>query len=273
MMRLSGRVQAWLQKEGGLRPFLPPSVPLLIGVSGGPDSLALLHVLKSIFSADQLVVAHLHHGWREEAGADAQFVTDTAVTWHIPCHIEKIDVAALAHAASLSLEEAGRKARYDFFARLAEETGAKVVAVGHHADDQAETVLMHLLRGSGLAGLRGMRPVSPLPGMPELKLIRPFLAASRAEIEQYCRENHLQPISDSTNQDTTFFRNRLRHELLPLLRTYNPQIDSHLQQMAAIIEADYDLLDTIMQKNGWRFCVTLARIGWHLTGRGGWRCH
>ena len=269
-MRLSSRVRKWLQEEGDdLRPFLPPATKLLIGVSGGPDSLALLHVLRAIYPPDNLVVAHLHHGWRAAADADARFVTATAAAWHIPCHVEKVDVTALARAARLSLEEAGRKARYDFFARLAGEVGAKAVAVGHHADDQAETVLMHLLRGSGLAGLCGMRPVSPLPGAPELSVIRPFLTASRAEIEQYCQENNLQPITDSTNQDTAFFRNRLRHELLPLLTEYNPQIYGRLQQMAAVIRADYDLLDTIMQKE-WTAILRGKDPDWLALDRAGW---
>ncbi len=167
-MRLGKRVLLFFsQVEDGLRPFLPPHSKLLIGVSGGPDSLALLHVLKEVYSPDTLVVAHLHHGWRPSADAEARFVADTAVSWNIPSHSERVDVIALARDEGLSLEEAGRKARYRFFAQLAKQVGATVVAVAHNADDQAETVLMHLLRGSGLTGLRGMLPVGPLPGKPK----------------------------------------------------------------------------------------------------------
>ncbi len=269
-MALQRLVQAWLEKkEDRLRPFLPPHFPLLIAVSGGPDSLALLHVLQGVFPAEHLVAAHLHHGWRAEADVEAEFVQETAVSWGIPCHIEKIDVAGLAHAHSLSLEEAGRKARYDFLARLAIQVGAKAVAVGHHADDQAETVLMHFLRGAGLAGLRGMLPVSSLPGEPELLLLRPFLATSRAAIEQYCKEHDLEPVFDASNQDTTFFRNRLRHELLPLLTDYNPQIKTRLQHMAAVVAADYALLDDLADE---KYAALLIESGaeWLSLDRVGW---
>lgn len=248
-MALQKRVQAWLENEGQTaRPFLPPSSNLLIAVSGGPDSLALLHILAAIYPAEGLVVAHLNHGWRAEAAAEAEFVRETAVTLQIPCHIEKSDVVGLARAEGLSLEEAGRKARYDFLARLARQVGAKVIAVGHHADDQAETVLMHLLRGSGLAGLRGMLPLSPLPGAADLWLVRPLLTTSRAEIEQYCQERDLHPVIDPSNEDTTYFRNRLRHELLPHLAAYNPQIAGRLQHLAAVTAADYALIEQLTQK-------------------------
>jgi len=269
-MALEKRVQAWLEEEWArLRPFLPPSAPLLIAVSGGPDSLALLHVLQEIFPAEQLVAAHLHHGWREEADAEAEFVRQTAVSWGIACFIEEVDVVGLAREQALSLEEAGRKARYDFFARLATKIGAKAVAVGHHADDQAETVLMHLLRGSGLAGLRGMLPISPLPGAPDILLLRPLLAVSRAAIEAYCKTYDLQPVFDATNEDTTFFRNRLRHELLPLLAGYNPQIKARLQHMAAVVAADYAFLDELADE---KYTAVLRESGsdWLALDRAGW---
>ena len=112
--------------------------------------------------------------------------------------------------------------------------GATAVAVAHHADDQAETVLLNLLRGSGSLGLRGMLPVSTVPDAPELTLVRPFLNISRQEIEAYCAKHNLQPRHDSSNEDTTFTRNRIRHELLPLLKSYNPQIAARLQQLATI---------------------------------------
>jgi tRNA(Ile)-lysidine synthase len=141
--------------------------------------------------------------------------------------------------------------------------------MGHHADDQAETVLMHLLRGSGLAGLRGMLPVSPLPGAPELMAIRPFLTTTRAEIEQYCQEHKLQPLTDVTNLDTTFFRNRLRHELLPALADYNPQIKQRLWQMADVITHDYALLESLTAEK-WAAIVTERGADWLALDRAGW---
>ncbi len=271
-MALQKRVQTWLENEGQVaRPFLfPPHSKLLIAVSGGPDSLVLLHILAAIFPPETLVVAHLNHGWRVEAAAEAEFVRDTAVSLNIPCHIEKTDVIGLARAEGLSLEEAGRQARYDFFARLARQVGARAIVVGHHADDQAETVLMHLLRGSGLAGLRGMLPVSPLSGADDLWLLRPLLTTTRDEIEEYCREHGLNPISDPTNQDVTYFRNRLRHELLPHLTDYNPQIAQRLQHLAMVTAADYELLAQLTQEK-WAEIVHESGPDWVELDKAAWQ--
>ena len=177
----------------------------------------------------QLYVAHLHHGARgADADADARFVAEAATEWQVPVTVERQDVPALARQHGLAFEEAARRVRYGFLIRLAGEVGAHKVAVGHNADDQAETVLMHLIRGSGPAGLRGMRPLTPitdyrmlepfvLNGGVDVSLVRPLLEVTRDEIERYCAEQGLTPRFDRSNLDTTFFRNRLRHELLPAL--------------------------------------------------------
>ena len=245
--------------------LLKPGQGLVVGVSGGPDSVCLLHVLRQIAPQFELKlhVAHLNHAIRgQEAEADARFVAELAATWQLPCSIERADVPALARAGRLALEEAARRARYDFLARVATQVGAASIAVGHHADDQVETVLMHWLRGSGLAGLRGMVPSMPLaeyrlieglpPGEPTaprpitdeppLMLIRPLLDVSRCEIEAYCARYNLQTRFDRSNLDTTYFRNRLRHELLPYLETYNTNIRQVLRRSATVIAADYELL-------------------------------
>ena len=222
---------------------------IVVGVSGGPDSLCLLHVLQHL--APQLGiglhVAHLNHGLRDaESDADAAFVAETARAWGLPCTVERADVIHLAAQPGLSLEEAARNARYGFLSGLATRLGAASVAVGHNADDQAETVLMHFLRGSGLAGLRGMTPAThglTLDSVPTpLTLIRPLLFTPRADILAYCREHDLRPRFDRSNEDRTFYRNRLRHELLPLLETYNPQIRRVLNATALVAAADYNLL-------------------------------
>jgi len=242
-MDLSKAVRVFLEETAVSlpRPFLETS--LIVGVSGGADSLALLHILAGILAPQQLVVAHLNHGWRDTAVLDAQFVSQTAASWGLTCVVETVDVVAQARAEGLSLEEAGRQARYRFFARLAYQTGATAVCVAHNADDQAETVLLNLLRGTGLTGLAAMRSVAPLPEAPEVALLRPFLAIHRADIEAYCQEHGLTPRQDSTNADITFLRNRLRHELLPQLASYNPQIRTHLQQLAALAAADDGYLE------------------------------
>lgn len=213
----------------------------VVGVSGGTDSLALLHALAAQLPPDRLIVAHLNHGWRDEAADDAEFVRQTAVSLHIPVHIQKLDNSIPA------TEEAGRNARYHFFADVARQHGATVVAVAHNADDQAETVLMRLLRGTGTAGLRGMQPIAPLPiaDAEGITLVRPLLTTSRADIEAYCQQRNLHPRQDESNRDTAYLRNRIRHNLLPLLAEYNPQIKSRLQQTAVIATADYNLLQTI----------------------------
>ena len=235
-----------------------PGERVVVGVSGGPDSLCLLHVLRRLRPEYelQLHVAHLHHGIRgAEADADAAFVAETASTWGMPCTVERVDVPALAAQPGVALEEAARQARYAFLARVARHIGARTIAVGHNADDQTETVLMHWLRGAGLAGLRGMLPVTPLdtlrlallspnerPDTRGLQLVRPLLEVPRAQIETYCQTHGLQPRFDRSNLDTTFYRNRLRHELLPLLETYNPQVRDVLRRSAAVIADDYALL-------------------------------
>ncbi|MCA9977497.1 MAG: tRNA lysidine(34) synthetase TilS, partial [Anaerolineales bacterium] len=228
------------------------------------------HVLCSILPAEQLLVAHLNHGLRSAAATDAAFVQTTAQAWGVRCVVEVVDVAALAKQKGVSLEEAGRQARYQFFARLARQEEATAVAVAHNADDQAETVLLHVLRGSGLLGLRGMRPISPMPQGDGVWLLRPFLAISRAEIEAYCQENQLHPVEDASNQELIFLRNRLRHELLPLLAAYNPAIKTRLQHMADIVAADYDLLDAIVTET-WEQVYYGAGDGWLAWRRSSWR--
>lgn len=216
---------------------------LVVGVSGGPDSLTLLHVLEQLLQPEQLVVAHLDHGLRPSSAAEARCAAEAARGMRF--FAERVDVAELGRVQGLSIEEAGRTARYDFLVRVARQEGAPIVAVGHHADDQAETILMHLLRGSGLAGLQGMQPVSRLPNAPDLWLWRPLLRVTREKIEGYVIEQGLEPAHDESNADTGFLRNRLRHELLPILEHYNPQIRRRLVEMANLVAADEAVLQDL----------------------------
>lgn len=228
---------------------------VVVGVSGGADSVCLLHALKTLAPEYhlQLHVAHLDHQLRGEAArADADFVRDLAQRWGLPHSIESRDVAAFARHHKLSLEEAARQVRYAFLLDVAQSVGSETIAVAHHADDQTESVLMHFLRGSGLAGLRGMLPKTKLleigswkleAAAKDVELIRPLLAVPRADIEAYCAQHALPFKTDATNTDTTYFRNRLRHELLPLLETYNPNIRSVLRRTADVVQADYELLE------------------------------
>jgi tRNA(Ile)-lysidine synthetase-like protein len=314
---LLARVRQYAQRYR----LFTPGETVVVGVSGGPDSLCLLHLLRRLAPELRLWlhVAHLHHGLRgDEADADAAFVAELADCWGLPCTVGRADVAALAHEIGLSLEEAARQARYRFLAGVAEAGGAATLAVGHNADDQAETVLMHFLRGSGVTGLRGMLPrtslddyrlyaaagedLTPRPPLlpgegesdapslagrglggrcailsadgdagdppptsdphisrqesPRLHIVRPLLSIARAEIETYCTEHRLAPRFDRSNEDTTFFRNRLRHELLPLLETYNPGIRQVLAHTAEVLAGDHAVLRRVVEE-AWTSLVSV----------------
>jgi tRNA(Ile)-lysidine synthase len=228
-----------------------PGDAVVVGVSGGPDSLTLLHSLRALRDELQITlhVAHLNHQLRgSESDADAEFVAWLAREWDLPATVEARDVGAFAREQRLSLEEAARQARYAFLAEVAQRVGARVIAVAHHADDQAETVLMHFLRGAGMAGLRGMEYKTEIrdsrfqPPIPNLQLVRPLLNVTREEIEDYCKENSLTPRFDRSNLDMTFFRNRLRQEVLPYLETLNPNIRRVLLRTSHALADDYDFL-------------------------------
>jgi tRNA(Ile)-lysidine synthase len=235
---------------------------VVVGVSGGPDSLCLLHVLNRLREdyGVELHVAHLDHCIRGvESQEDAAFVARLAEEGGLPATVEARDVPRLARESQLAIEEAARQARYSFLAQVALAVGAKRIAVGHNADDQTETIVMHWLRGAGLAGLRGMLPLTNLgemrleaawPDHPplDLQLIRPLLETPRAEIEAYCLEHGLKPRFDRSNLDTTYYRNRLRHELIPYLESYNPNIREVLRRSAQVIGDDYDFLQAELER-------------------------
>jgi tRNA(Ile)-lysidine synthase len=225
------------------RAAITPDVKIVVGVSGGPDSLALLHILKGIMLTECLVVGHLNHLLRQEAGEEARFVARMAASWNIPIHLEEVNVAELASRGGLSVEEAARKARYSFLLELAKRFGAQFIAVAHNADDQAETVMLNLLRGTGLAGLAGMEAVRPLPGQQKILLVRPFLFVPRSAIENYCHNHKLNPVLDTSNEDLAYRRNFVRHELLPYLSSINPRFKEHVQQLAELVRADEAFLE------------------------------
>ncbi len=247
--------------------LIPDNARVVVGVSGGPDSLTLLHALHRLAPERgwQLHAAYLHHGLRPEAEDEAHFVAELAAAWDLGCTIERADVRAIAAQPGVSVEEAARQARYAFLGQVARRLSAPVVAVGHHADDQVESILMHLLRGSGLAGLRGMSLATPLDALRltalrpadnalffeknseeerfRVMLVRPLLPFARDEILAYCRENELEPRWDLSNEDTSFFRNRLRHEIVPRLKAINPNLTTVLARTAFALQGDYEALD------------------------------
>lgn len=260
--------------------LIPEGTRVLVGVSGGVDSLALLHALKQqrAILGCELHVATLDHGLRGEAGAaDARHVAALASAWGLSVTWGVQDVPALAQAWGLGLEAAARRARYAFFAQVAVHVGAQTVAVAHHADDQAETVLMHVLRGTGLRGLQGMRPNSPMPDHPHLTLIRPLLHLKRSQLEAYCAANALKPREDATNADFGYLRNRLRGETLPYLATLNPQIHEALVRLGELAALDEAYLrqayarevEPHLRRSMGRWRVPLSRFaGLHLAMQG-----
>jgi tRNA(Ile)-lysidine synthase len=231
--------------------LISPGETVIIGVSGGADSVCLLHVLAKWQKEPRirLHVAHLNHQLRGmESEADAKYVSDLADSLSIPITIDRQDVAAYRTERNCSIEEAARELRYAFLGRVAREIGANRIAIGHTRDDHVETILMHILRGTGITGLCGLISCSPMAyerlvmsspaNQSTLLVIRPLLDITREETTNYCREHQLDPRIDSSNHSLSFFRNRLRLQLLPLLRQYNPSIDQALLRLADIARED-----------------------------------
>ncbi len=261
--------------------LLPHAETVAVGVSGGPDSLCLLHVLRALAPeyGVTLHVAHLNHQLRgTDADDDATFVAQLAADWDLPCTIVARHVRAYAERERLAIEEAARQMRYGFLAKVAQQIGSNTIAVAHHADDQAESVLMHIIRGSGIAGLRGMRPKSEIGDLrlanlqspiSTLHLVRPLLYVTRADIEAYCAANGLRPHFDVSNLDQTYFRNWLRHTVLPLLAQHNPGVRDVLCRTAEVAAADYELLREDMERAWTQVArVSPAAITFDLAG---WR--
>lgn len=233
--------------------YLDKNNIIVAGVSGGPDSLALLHFLHQ--SGYPLLVASFNHGMRPEADEEIQFVAYQAKKLGLPFVTQSANVAEEAKSRKLSIEEAARELRYQFLFHEAKTHSAQAVVTGHTADDQAETVLMHFLRGSGLSGLKGMQTRVILPFFhPQIPLVRPLLMWTREETEAYCRLHQLQPRIDQTNTNIQFFRNRLRYELLPLLEQYNPQIRQTLGKTAQALYGDYAILTELVDET-WQKCL------------------
>jgi len=227
---------------------------VVVGVSGGADSVCLLNVLARWQKAldIKLYIAHLNHQLRgAEAESDSEYVASLASKLGVPATIGKCDVAAYRAERNCSVEEAARELRYDFLTGVATDVGASRIAIGHTRDDQVETILMHILRGAGTSGLRGLKPCSPVPYERHqlsaigyrILVIRPLLGITREETIGYCQEHQLEPRVDSSNLSLSFFRNRLRLELLPLLREYNPNVDEALLRLAEIAGDDVSFLE------------------------------
>jgi tRNA(Ile)-lysidine synthase len=234
---------------------------VLVALSGGPDSVALLRLLRELESGGELTVAgaaHLNHALRDTAHRDEQFSRALAAEVGVPFRSDRVEVRELATRRGTSLEDAGRRARYELFERAADELGADVIATGHTRDDQAETFLLRLIRGAGARGLAGIHPRMRLPAeapearrwslpaeAPEARrwVVRPLIEIGRSELREYLARLGQAFCDDESNRDLSFPRNRIRHELLPLIeREFNPRITDVLAREAAVARADEDRL-------------------------------
>jgi len=235
---------------------------ILVGVSGGADSVALLRGLAFASAADavsksgtngglELVAAHIDHQIRDDSADDATWVRELAGELGLRCRVETVNILARVAETQESLEEAARKARYETLVRIAQEEGCSAIAVAHTADDQAETVLHHLVRGTSVTGLRGMQWARPAAGQvsgDSVQLIRPMLEIRRFELEEWLRLIEQDYRTDPTNADAALTRNRIRHELLPSLeRDFNPQIRKALGTLAGHASEVSDLLSGLSE--------------------------
>ena len=220
---------------------------IVLGVSGGPDSISMLNILKEIKEEQiikfEIYVAHINHMIREEAIDDEKYVEDYCNRNNIKCYIKRIDVIKIANDKRIGTEEAGRNARYDFFEEILKETNSNKIAIAHNKNDKIETIIMHLLRGSGLPGLKGIEPIR------DNKFIRPLIECERSEIEQYCEENKLNPRIDKTNFENEYTRNKIRNIVIPYIKQeFNPNILQTLSRLSDVVTEEVEYVDKQTQK-------------------------
>ena len=229
------KTHAMLQKGDGI----------LVALSGGADSVILLRVLLALqgrLGVSQIYAVHINHGLRTEAAEDENFVTNLCKQWNVPLQIYHANVQSLAKAEGLSIEEAGRNLRYYYFGKACEGLGVTKVATGHHQNDNAETVIINLARGTGLRGLCGIPHVNG-------NIIRPLLDISRAEIEAYARAHGLEYVTDASNLTQDYTRNRVRHSVLPAMETaVNPSASATIAQNAAWLRTEDEYMDEMAAK-------------------------
>lgn len=218
---------------------------VLLAVSGGPDSICLLHILYSLrHSFDlRLMVAHINHQLRpEHAESDEKYVRDLCAEWDLPFFSHAEDVDLLSKTKGISIEEAGREVRYHYFFKIKEEQQLQKIALGQHGDDNAETILMRLLRGTGPKGLAGIPPHR------KDGVIRPLLSSSREEIESYCKEHQLFPQIDESNLQAVYFRNKIRLGILPYLEQYSRNFKDNLKNLGELMREEQDYINYEMEK-------------------------
>lgn len=219
---------------------------IVIGVSGGPDSITLLNVLLKIKKENiidfNIIVCHINHMIRKEANSDEEYVLNFCKKHNIEFFSKRIEVEKIAKEKGIGTEEAGRIERYNFFYEILERTNSNKIATAHTANDNAETVLMNIIRGSGTQGLKGIEAQRG-------NLIRPLIECSRNEIEKYCEENNLNPRIDKTNFENIYTRNKIRNMLIPYIKeNFNPNIIEGLNRLSELSKQENEYLEKVTQK-------------------------
>lgn len=218
---------------------------IVIGVSGGPDSISLLHILNELKNeiGFQIVVAHINHMIREEADEETKYVSDFCDKLGIECYIKRIDVIEKSNKEKIGTEEAGRKARYEFFEEVLQKTCSNKIATAHNANDNAETVLMNIFRGAGTSGLKGIEPIR------DGKFIRPLIECERTQIEEYCEQKDLKPKIDKSNLENVYTRNKIRNILIPQIKNeFNSNIIESLNKLSVLARQENDFIQNYVEK-------------------------
>ena len=222
---------------------------IVLAVSGGPDSLFMLDILnkikndKDIALEFDIIVCHVNHMIREEANSEEEFVRNFCKKINIECYTKRIDVLNYANNKKIGTEEAGRIVRYNFFDEIMQVTNSNKIAIAHNKNDKVETIIMNLLRGSGIAGLRGIEPIR------EKKYIRPIIEIDRDEIEKYCKENNLEPRIDKSNFENIYTRNKVRNIVIPYIKeNFNSNIVQTMTRLSELLTEEDDFLNKLTKQ-------------------------
>ena len=224
--------------------LIEPGDTILVAVSGGPDSMCLLNVLHSLkekLKIKEIAVAHVNHMLRNEAEEETQYVKKFCKDRNIPFFAKYADIKKISANNKTGEEETGRKIRYDFFEEISNKIDANKIAIAHNYNDNAETMLMHLMRGTGISGLCGIKPYR------DEKYIRPILKCSRTEIEEYCKLKELDPKYDKSNENNLYTRNRIRNKLIPQIQEeYNPNIIHTLNRLSKVMLEEEEYIEKVI---------------------------
>lgn len=225
---------------------------IVIGVSGGPDSICLLHILNELKQElnFKIYVAHINHMIRKEADEETEYVKEFCKNIDVECFVKKINVVKIAKESKMGTEEAGRKIRYNFFEEVLKNTNSNKIATAHNNNDKVETIIMNILRGSGISGLKGLDPIR------ENKFIKPLIEVSREEIETYCEENKLNPKIDKSNSENIYTRNKVRNTVIPYIKKeFNPNILKTINRLSEVATEEDDYLNKVTESTFNKICI------------------